>query len=144
MCSFQGRSEFFFVDNLALHLHFSRQWVLTDSKLRWSQRCNFHIYQSQSTCNHTTRWLTIHILRLRKRWVKLLTWFLMHGNRIANQLRLYTWLQFDSYRNSGIRAHQKVLQHPPGKALQMRRRMQFMSISISWIRSIYVLNLRWF
>ncbi len=96
----------------------------------WSQRVFFYIYQSQSTGNYTTIWLSICIQRSKSALVRLVTQFMMVDTRIVHKLRLYSRFQFDFYRDGGMGAYLKVHKHPPTKLLQRSRKVQFTNILI--------------
>ncbi len=72
----------------------------------------FHIYQSQSTHNYITTWLSIRILRLKSALVKLVTQYTIVVTRIVQKLRLYIRFQFEVYRADVIGANLKVHEYP--------------------------------
>ena len=68
--------------------------------------------------------------------------FMMASTEIVYKLQVYIKFLFTSYKDGGMKACQKIQEHPPTRLLQRNQKVQFASILIESTRVICVLVCR--
>ena len=65
----------------------------------------FNICCLSSTCNYSTKWLSIHLLRSRQELVKLAMKFMIAGIQIVDKLQVKMTFQLICDKDGGIEMH---------------------------------------
>ena len=77
----------------------------------------FNIYPPPLTCNYSTTWLSILMLQLRQRLVRLVMQFMMAGTQIVYKLQVHMRFLFAGYKDEWNGGASKSTRAPPNKAL---------------------------